>query len=67
MVKSGALAYLVHSLIKYVIEFDYDYPLRPPRVRCTTRIFHPNIATSGLIALDLLGDKWNPGVTIQKG
>jgi len=42
------------------------YPLYPPTVRFTTKIFHPNVHTStGEICLDILKAAWSPVWTLQ--
>ncbi|CAB5380170.1 uncharacterized protein OCT59_001285 [Rhizophagus irregularis] len=47
------------------IYFPSDYPLRPPKVRFITRIYHPNIDNLRYINLDFL--LWTPACDIPKG
>lgn len=45
--------------------FPDDYPLRPPQVRFTTKVFHPNVWwEDGLICVDILKDGWAPSYDV---
>jgi len=41
------------------------YPHEAPKVKCDTRIFHPNIDLQGNVCLNILREEWKPVLSIS--
>ncbi|XP_066107646.1 ubiquitin/ISG15-conjugating enzyme E2 L6 isoform X2 [Saccopteryx bilineata] len=43
------------------IDFPKDYPLRPPTVTFTTKIYHPSVDSDGQVCLPIISkENWKP-------
>lgn len=51
----------------YIMKFKIPsaYPHEPPKVKCETQVYHPNIDTEGNICLNILREDWKPVLSIS--
>ena len=42
-----------------------NYPHEPPKVKCTTKVYHPNIDLEGNVCLNILREDWKPVLTVN--
>jgi len=45
---------------KLKMVFTEEYPNKPPLVKFTSAMFHPNVYADGSICLDILQNRWSP-------
>ncbi|CAF1506379.1 unnamed protein product [Adineta steineri] len=48
------------------IIYSYEHPFKPPKCTMKTKMFHPNISSTGKISISILEDDWRPVFTIEK-
>lgn len=57
--------YYAGGVFKFKITIPEDYPHRPPKVHCDTRVYHPNIDLDGNVCLNILRQDWKPVLTLS--
>ena len=45
--------------------FPAEYPFKPPKVKFTTKIYHPNVKSTGDICMDAINDGWSPTCNVK--
>ncbi|SAM09531.1 hypothetical protein [Absidia glauca] len=49
----------------FTFAINNNYPHEPPKVRCTQKIYHPNIDLEGNICLNILREDWKPVLSLH--
>jgi len=57
--------YWMDAKYKFTFSVPSDYPHKPPKVICHTKIFHPNIDLEGNICINILREDWKPVLDIN--
>ena len=53
---------------KISIEFQAEYPFKPPKILFLTRIYHPNIDEKGQVCLPIISpENWKPATKTDQG
>lgn len=53
------------GIFKFSFKIGPNYPHEPPRVKCETKVYHPNIDLEGNVCLNILREDWKPVLTIN--
>lgn len=52
-------------LIQFWFQVNPNYPHEPPKVKCETQVYHPNIDLEGNVCLNILREDWKPVLTVN--
>ena len=62
---SPQTGYWVGAKYNFSFSVPADYPHKPPKVTCLTKIYHPNINLEGAVCLNILREDWKPVLDIN--
>jgi ubiquitin-conjugating enzyme E2 M len=57
--------YYAEGSFNFTVTIPDDYPHSPPKVHCTTPVYHPNIDLEGNVCLNILRQDWKPVLTLN--
>lgn len=50
---------------KFTFAINSNFPHEPPKVKCTHKIYHPNIDLEGNVCLNILREDWKPVLNLN--
>ena len=50
---------------KFSFKIGPNYPHEAPKVKCLSKIYHPNIDLDGNVCLNILREDWKPVLTVN--
>lgn len=53
------------GMFLFSFQVPQSYPHDPPKVKCLTKVFHPNIDVEGNVCLNILREDWSPVLSIS--
>ncbi|UZJ55432.1 hypothetical protein CBS101457_004752 [Exobasidium rhododendri] len=49
----------------FTFAINSNYPHEPPKVKCTQKIYHPNLDLEGNVCLNILREDWKPVLNLN--
>ncbi|EKM61263.1 uncharacterized protein PHACADRAFT_247752 [Phanerochaete carnosa HHB-10118-sp] len=49
----------------FSFQINNNYPHEPPKVKCTHKIYHPNVDLEGNVCLNILREDWKPVLNLN--
>ncbi|KAJ5639124.1 ubiquitin-conjugating enzyme/RWD-like protein [Penicillium longicatenatum] len=53
------------GLFNFTFSVNQNFPHDPPKVKCTQKIYHPNIDLEGNVCLNILREDWKPVLNLN--
>ncbi|GJU96662.1 NEDD8-conjugating enzyme Ubc12-like protein [Tanacetum coccineum] len=57
--------YYVNGTFTFTFQISSIYPHEAPKVKCKTKVYHPNIDLDGNVCLNILREDWKPVLNIN--
>jgi ubiquitin-conjugating enzyme E2 M len=58
-------SYWYNGSFEFSLSVSDSYPFEAPKVKCLTKIYHPNIDFNGNVCLNILKEDWKPHLNIS--
>lgn len=55
----------IGGAFKFSFNINSNYPHDPPKVKCTQKIYHPNVDLEGNVCLNILREDWKPVLNLN--
>eukprot|EP01134_Creolimax_fragrantissima_P000410 CFRG0410T1 len=53
------------GIFRFSFTLPNSYPFEPPKVKCMSKIYHPNIDLEGNVCLNILREDWKPVLSVN--
>lgn len=53
------------GIFNFTFNISQNFPHEPPKVKCTQKIYHPNIDLEGNVCLNILREDWKPVLNLN--
>ncbi|KAF3993701.1 hypothetical protein FT663_01114 [Candidozyma haemuli var. vulneris] len=60
-----AEGYYNGGVFSFTVEIGDNFPIDPPKIKCTQKIYHPNIDLEGNVCLNILREDWSPVLSLN--
>lgn len=60
-----AEGYYNGGTFSFTVEIGDNFPIDPPKIKCTQKIYHPNIDLEGNVCLNILREDWLPVLSLN--
>ncbi|KAL9238189.1 hypothetical protein vseg_012650 [Gypsophila vaccaria] len=57
--------YYLGGIFVFSFQVPSVYPHEPPKVKCKTKVYHPNIDLEGNVCLNILREDWKPVLNVN--
>lgn len=57
--------YYKSGIFEFKIEINNNFPIEPPKIKCSNKIYHPNIDLDGNVCLNILREDWSPVLNLN--
>ena len=65
VMKFATQGYYKGGRFAFSFKVNANYPHDAPKVKCETKVYHPNIDLEGNVCLNILREDWKPVLTIN--